>query len=913
MSDTLVPTSDLPDSSMQQPIPQQATSSMPVPMDDLPAGIPGMQEQHHAPEKHSSLGEMAKAGAEGVARGVLGPFAPGLERDLLQVTKAEQLQRQEENPVSAGVGQAAGLIGGLLTGVGEGAVMSKAGQLGIEAAGLAKPATYLTKIGSSALSNAIEMGVMSGSDEITKAVMNDPTVSSESALANLGMATALGAAGGAFVTGAVSPLWKATMGPKLEGTLANITAKLGGAENMAQKISVTDLESAIGKEFDPAIKAVMDGNPLAARQASILNQTDTAISGRKFQDIIKKTTDDLGDEVATAWERAPSTLDNMKAPDKYNTGKSLTETIHSELKPEIDAISHRYDSLKSPFKKTEIFNSEMQSASDQIAQKAMEEGWMKSGNKHNAAFVKDVLDALPAQKTVQDLDKFISNLRKDNPFTSETYHAAKSMATILRDVQEGAITSRLSPEKLVEYTQTRSAYRQLMEKLEGLDTHLKVGRWEGPESFLSALKEAGDTNGESILRKLNGDNKANVLEVLKAFPKTAEKLRAFHVDELLSDAVGHATSQNLGVKINTTRLMKNFRNLSPQMQEFVATPAQLKKLEAIDTAMNRLKDPTHNWSNTARTVDKHMSSIASPMSLVMELINHGVTGIPLLGYLTRQGLAEGAAATRLSLLKYLGSNSSIDAVGFKAMAQLLGNAAKFGETTVKAVNNVFVPGVKVITATNMPSEADRSKLDGIVDKFSDNQMLAMKLTDSKVGHYLPSHGQEMSNAVTRNVQYLSGLKPHPQHASPLMQDVPVDPMQTARYNRALDIANNPLVVLQHAKDGTVQLTDIQDVKAMYPGVYNQVCQMLTNQLGDHTAKGSEIAYTTRMGCSLLLGQPLDPSMEPNNILAAQPLPKSPDQPGQPIQAKRGTSTLGKSNASYQTPLQAAEKDKGKRD
>lgn len=905
MADTLVPTTDMP----EQTAPPQAGTTA-VPQNDLPEQ-PGMEVQQ--PEEPQSLGESVKAGLEAAGRGVLGPLAPGLERETLHITKAEQLAREKAHPVASAIGETAGLIGSAFTGVGEGALMERAGLKAAELAGLAKPATYVAKVGSSALKASIEMGILQGSDEISKVVMNDPDTSSEAALANLGMATALGGATGAFITGAISPLWKATAGKQLEGALTALTGRLGGAEGEAAKVSVGDLESKIGLNFDPEIRGVIDQNPIAQRTASILNQQDTTMAGRKFQDKMKETIDALGDKVAETLGIKPEVLESLKKPNEYETGKSVADALHNSFKPEAEAISSGYDKFRDAASKTLILRSEMQSAADQIASKAIEEGWNKSANKANNNLLKDVMKMLPKQETVQDLDKFISNLRKDNPFTSETYNAAKTISGVLRDIQENVISSRLSPEQLVDYQRLRFSYRNLMDRMDRVDQHLHVGRWDGPQSFLQALKETGESNGEKVLRNLKGENKANVLDVLKEHPEAAQIVKNYHINDLLSDAAQDASHKNLGLKVNTSRLMKNFRNMSPQLQEFLANKGQINSLEAIDTAMNRLKDPNYNWSNTARTLDKHMSSIASPTSLAMELVSEFATHIPLLGFLMRQGLAETGGAARLSLLKYLGSNQTIDAAGFKSMAALVNNSMKFSNMTVKAVDNVFVPGARVVASQNMPGSDDRQRLDKMVDKFQDNQMLAMELTHSQIGHYMPDHQTAMSGAVVRNMQYLASLKPHTQAAGPIQHEMPTDPTQEARYNRALDIANNPLVVLQHAKDGTLKLTDIQDLNAMYPAVLKKINHMVVNQINSNVAEQKTIPYKTRMGLSLMLGQPLDPSMEPQNILAAQPISKpSPQQPTMQG-AKRGTATLGKSTHQYMTPNQASEADKSKRD
>lgn len=897
----------LPQAQAQAQIQGQSQSNKPLMFDDIPA-----EGQASTSADESTPGEGLVAGLEGAGRGILGPLAPLAERHLFNVPYSDIKNREERHPVASGVGEAAGLIGGAMAGVGEGAAMESAGKLGAEALGLAQPATYAAKVGSAAVRGAIEGAVLQSSDETSRMVISPETadLSAQSALANVGMAAAFGGGAGAFITGAVSPLWKATIGTKLEGVLTDIQGKLGGVDKPEGKTSVKDLENAIGTTFDPSVRGVIDGSPIAQYNASRLNQTDTVMAGRKFQDIIRSTTDDLGDKAAETLGKEPSFLEDVKRPDKYETGRSITEGIHDDLKPEVDAVNSRYEAIKAPLQQTIVTQPEKQMISDQVAQKAIAEGWHKSANDANMNLVSKVLDKLPQQQTVQDFDKFISNLQKDNQWGSESYQAAKSIRDIMRQAQEAVISSRLSPEVLTEYQGTRAAYKSLMDKIDSIDQHISVGKWEGPQTFLDALKEKGESSGEQMLSRLSGKNKANVLEVLQQFPTALNRVKDYHVNELLGDAAIQARSQNLGIKVNTSRLMKNFREMSPQLQSLIANPEQQAKLEAIDTAMNRLKDPTHNWSNTARTVDKHMSSAASPMSMVMELLAEHAYGVPLLGFIARSGLSEGIAAGRLSMLKYLGSNKAVDGTAFKSMAQLISNSYKFGNMVTKAVDNVMKPGAQVILAKSMPTQKERDKLDSMVAKSKDDPNVVAQLTNSKVGHYMPEHQVGLSSAVTNNMQYLAQLKPHPQFISPLDKTMPVDPIAQARYNRALDIANNPAIVLQHIKDGTLKVTDIQDLKTMYPAVYQGIVQKVSNSMAEN--RGS-IPYKTRIGLSLLVGQPVDSSMSPNAIRSAQPLPKSPQSPQPTTKNKKGTSSLGKSNKQYMTPGQASEEDRSSRD
>ena len=215
----------------------------------------------------------------------------------------------------------------------------------------------------------------------------------------------------------------------------------------------------------------------------------------------------------------------------------------------------------------------------------------------------------------------------------------------------------------------------------------------------------------------------------------------------------------------------------------------------------------------------------------------------------------------------------------------------------------------VIASNAMPNESDRSKLDKIVTKMQETPEKFTNMQNGHVGHYLPNHQIALTETSSRALQYLQSLKPKDHVLGPLDKPVPPQPVEIARYNRALDIAQQPAVVLQHIKDGTLQRTDIADLHNMYPDLYKNMSMQLANMIQTAVSKEEPIPYKSRISMALFLGTPVDVSMQPASILAAQP--KAPQGPQQ--QSAKGTKSLGKSNKMYNTPNQGAEVDKASRD
>lgn len=909
------------------------TSTSSASPEGLPEGAIPEEEFHArqpaAPEQSTESSGLV-AGIEGAASGVLGPLAPLIEHHVLGETYKDILQRQNEHPIAHGLGQAAGLVGSVATGSGLGKLLGVAGEgaataaglghvaeYGVDAAKLAKEGfnaaetaqilgsapTLAAKIGSSAVSQAAEMAILQGSDETAKMIMQDPDTSSQTALANIGLATALGGAGGAFVTGVVSPIWSATVGAKLGPALEAIHAKYGvEGQNLktAQK-----LEAETGIAIPNEFKSVINKEPGAMAQHSVLSQSDSTIAGKSYQKNLDAFYDDTAGKAVETLGVSPEAAAKVTQPDPYVNGTIVGDTLEAELKPRLEAVSSKYDAVNDKLKASPATLEDQTAIADKLAQKSIEMGWNKSESNANTKFIDGVIEKLPLQQTAEDYKKFITNLYDNHPHGKETYQAARDVAKIIRETQENIIMRNMGPAELDGYNVLRGEYKGVMDQLDSLNTHLHVGKYDGPKSFLNALSELKSSNAEGVLNRLSGKTKADQLEVLKDFPETLAKIRDTHLQKALYEA-SEKTPE--GTRINVNRLMSQLEGMSPQVRNLVASHEQQAKLDAIHGILSGLKDPKHNFSNTARTVEKANGLGQTAMAFASALTGHA--GVGAAAFLGKLGFKEGTDAGRYGLLRFLSSAQPMDTVGFKSMVQLMNNTIK-GETLMtKAAQNVFKPGTQVLVASQMPSSEDRTKLDKIVSKLETHPEQLMNIANSKTGHYLPDHQMKLTQATTTAVNYLQHLKPQPYRSSPLDREIEPSPTEMARYNRALDIANSPSIVMQHIKDGTLQANDIQDLNAMYPAVYKSMVTKISQEMIHAHAAGTPIPYKTRMGISLFTGQPVDSSMKQQSIMAAQPQPQAAPQPP----SKGKASAIGKKTVTNsQTPSQAAEQDRSNRE
>lgn len=148
------------------------------------------------------------------------------------------------------------------------------------------------------------------------------------------------------------------------------------------------------------------------------------------------------------------------------------------------------------------------------------------------------------------------------------------------------------------------------------------------------------------------------------------------------------------------------------------------------------------------------------------------------------------------------------------------------------------------------------------------------------GNLDPAHSAQLGALAGNVINHLNSVKPAQVQNAPLDQKSPTDKMAENKYNRHLELAENPSVILQHIKDGTLNTGDVQTVSTLYPRLFNSMKSKANDSLISALTDGKVIPYKQRQSLSLFLGQPLDSTMTPNSMQAIL-MANSPQQPPEP--------------------------------
>lgn len=265
-----------------------------------------------------------------------------------------------------------------------------------------------------------------------------------------------------------------------------------------------------------------------------------------------------------------------------------------------------------------------------------------------------------------------------------------------------------------------------------------------------------------------------------------------------------------------------------------------------------------------------------------------------------------------SLLKPLAESfPNLDLAAMNHAISMTSAINKGNNIVEKATKSLLLPTGSEILNSLMPDDKDLDKLDKKAGELNGDIQGAMNVPGSS-GNLLPDHAMAMGKGVGDAVTYINQQRPNPQKGAPLDTQPEVTPLQESAFKRTLTIAQQPLAILKHIKDGTITPKDIQDIASIYPEFTKTLQQKVANSLAEHSHNENTIPYHARLSMGLFLAHPLDSTMTPQAIIAAQPKPK-PQQIPQVGKVAKNTAKIGnKSNDLYKTASQTAESDRSAR-
>lgn len=186
------------------------------------------------------------------------------------------------------------------------------------------------------------------------------------------------------------------------------------------------------------------------------------------------------------------------------------------------------------------------------------------------------------------------------------------------------------------------------------------------------------------------------------------------------------------------------------------------------------------------------------------------------------------------------------------------------------------------------SQAPTSKLqayNNAIENLADLSANSDKLLERSVkagaliSEAAPNTAEALGNRAISGIQFLQSKIPKRPYDAifPTQNDKPYQPssIELAKFERYLQVVDNPLSVLEDIQAGTVTREHIEALQKVYPSIYSQIQQSVLKEL--QTKSSAEIPYNRKVQLSMLLNIPGDASLLGTNIAALQSNFQQPQQ------------------------------------
>jgi len=193
----------------------------------------------------------------------------------------------------------------------------------------------------------------------------------------------------------------------------------------------------------------------------------------------------------------------------------------------------------------------------------------------------------------------------------------------------------------------------------------------------------------------------------------------------------------------------------------------------------------------------------------------------------------------------------------KSSAEYLGSAIR-GHDALTKYMTTFLGKPKVSDALT-PNPESREQLKQFIDQAQTNPESLLEVGGA-IGHYLPNQAGTLGATAAKAVNYFQSIKPTQPKMSPLDKPMPVGKFEEAVYNRQIDLAQDPRLLLEHVKSGTIIPQDVTTIQTIFPALYESMCEKASERLIEAQTEGTLIPYHQKVALSMLLGEPLDTTM-----------------------------------------------------
>lgn len=598
------------------------------------------------------------------------------------------------------------------------------------------------------------------------------------------------------------------------------------------------------------------------------------------------------DNLPATFGRSIEDVQVLKDKSMHQAGNEIKESLLNTIKETKAPISAEFERISSKFEKQALSKADKADIADALGDQLLKEGYSKMPNFAGAKLFNETMDHMPLQESVEDLRKYVQKIGEEHVPNSATYMAAKNIRSTINEAINSVIEKRVrvnAPELIDSFVTAKANYSSMARTVEDLADRLSIRQGR---SVSQTIKNIAEIDGEAMFKKasIKGDVELQNL-LAREFPEVAESVAKHELDNVLKSSLD-------GDALDYKKLQSNINKLSPELREKIIPKEVITKLDEIKNIAEQLGTRSKGLEQAEKMLE---TMSPANLALVAKMTDKSFMATFAQSLFSQKLVGKNPEAVKMAIMKYLESGKELNPTALNSMIAYTNAIVKGENKIIQGVSKIFDNSSKVA----IKEVVNTARLKEQISEVSNNPEKLFEMGQGLESH-MPEHAAALGETTGRVVQYLNSIKPSTAPLGPLNKERMPSKTEEAAYNRALEIAEQPSIVLNKIKDGTLTMQDIQHLQAMYPSAYINYQNKLNSELLNSVHKGVILPYKTKLALSMFNGQPLDASMQPASILANQSMNQiMQQQKATPARADK----LSKMPSSFMTPSQRRESDK----
>ena len=320
-------------------------------------------------------------------------------------------------------------------------------------------------------------------------------------------------------------------------------------------------------------------------------------------------------------------------------------------------------------------------------------------------------------------------------------------------------------------------------------------------------------------------------------------------------------------------------------QHYTLPPGASDALRRVQGAVSRFRSVHDNvaqraavlnqWSDLNRSAGTGLGGILGGAAATSAVLGSGVAAAPL----ALAGAGVSAISNPGRVATYLGSLERLSAAQDTTISGAISAFLRRGSRAASAAEAAAARGVTRAVRVGLAGASAasveqrfRERARQIDEAQQDPQRTIDRIAAQTrdLATAAPNVAASVGATVTRGQAYLAATRPQGRRLAgqlfaPSTEPQP-SPEQQREWLRRVEAVDDPMVVLDALREGTIDRAQVDAIRNVYPQLYARIREEALRQIGDAAAP---LSYQDRIRLGILLDAPTDPSLEPATLATLQ--------------------------------------------